>query len=341
MKPEVSEQILIEELFKKSVENKKVECGNLTSIERLTGDASTRKYYRVFCSEQSYVVCLDNPTEVNKNPFVQIQGFLYEKGIRVPNIYDRNVEKGYLLEEDLGDETLLKVLGIIKDPAQELQVYKTIIDQLVKMHSLTKDELSGTLIETQAFDYDKYAFEIDFSLKYFLRKFLNVDDESIYLELKRSFDDICKELSSYPMVCTHRDFHSRNVMVKNGENIIIDFQDARMGIPQYDLVSLLEDCYYELLNENKKELIDYYFNQMDMTGLGQGSKDHFKEVYDLMTLQRVFKAIGSFSYIFEHRKDYRYVKYIGFAMEKIRTVMLKYDRFTPLRRSLFDIYYES
>lgn len=341
MKPEISEQILIEELFKKSVESNKVQCSELTSIERLTGDASTRKYYRVHCTDQSYVVCLDNPTEINKNPFVQIQSFLYENGIRVPNIYDRDVSKGYLLEEDLGDETLLKILGIINDPEQELEIYKSIVDQLVKMHSFSEDKLKGTLIETQAFDYKKYSEEIDFSLKYFLRKFLNNEDESIYNELKKCFDDICKELSSFKMVCTHRDFHSRNVMVKNGENIIIDFQDARMGIPQYDLVSLLEDCYYELQHPNKEKLIKYYFEKMDMTSLGQGSYDHFKEMYDLMTLQRVFKAIGSFSYIFEHRKDYRYVKYIGFAMEKIRTVMLKYDRFSNLRRSLFNIYYES
>lgn len=341
MKPEVSEQILIEELFRKSVESKKVTCSSLESIERLTGDASTRKYYRLNCSDQSYVVCLDNPTEINKNPFVQIQGFLFENNIRVPNIYDRDVSKGYLLEEDLGDETLLKVLGIINDPKQEFEIYKAIVDELIKMHSFSDEKLKGTLISQQAFDYEKYSYEVDFSLKYFLCKFLNVDDESIYNELKKNFDDVCKELSSYKMVCTHRDFHSRNVMVKNGENIIIDFQDARMGIPQYDLVSLLEDCYYELQHENKEKLMKYYFNNMDMTELGQGSYNHFKEVYDLMTLQRVFKAIGSFSYIFEHRKDYRYVKYIGFAMEKIRTIMLKYDRFSDLRRSLFNIYYES
>ena len=341
MKPEVSEQILIEELFKKSVESKKVVCSELKSIERLTGDASTRKYYRVHCTDKSYVVCLDNPTEINKNPFVQIQSFLYQNQIRVPNIYDRDVSKGYLLEEDLGDETLLKILGIINDPQQELEIYKAIVDELVKMHSFASDKLIGTLIETQAFDYKKYSEEIDFSLKYFLRKFLNNEDQSIYRELKNCFDEICKELSTYKMVCTHRDFHSRNVMVKDGENIIIDFQDARMGIPQYDLVSLLDDCYYELQNENKEELKKYYFDQMDMKSLGQESFEEFNRIYDLMTLQRVFKAIGSFSYIYEHRKDYRYVKYIGFAMEKIRTVMLKYNRFNSLRRSLFNIYYES
>jgi aminoglycoside/choline kinase family phosphotransferase len=323
------------------VKRKKISCNSLEHIERLTGDASTRKYYRVHCSNDSYVVCLDNPTELNKNLFVLNQGFFKENGIRVPQIYDKDVEKGYLLEEDLGDETLLKLLGIIKCPNQELEIYKRIIDEMIRMHQITEDKLKDTVISKHSFDKVKLGDEVEFSLKYFLRKFLNNDDEAIFNEINSTFQSIISDICKMPMVCTHRDFHSRNIMVKNGEYIIIDFQDARMGLPQYDLVSLLEDCYYDLTDENRETLKKYYFENMDMTALGQGSYEEFCRFYDLMLLQRVFKAIGSFSYIFEHRKDYRYVKYIGFAMEKIRKTMLKDERFNSLRRPLFNLYYES
>lgn len=341
MKPEISEQILIEELFKKSSDEQKIQCNNLEHIERLTGDASTRKYYRVHCSNDSYVVCLDNPTELNKNLFVLNQEFFKNNDIRVPNIYDKDVQKGYLLEEDLGDETLLKVLSIIKCPNQELEIYKRIIDEMIKMHKITDEKLKDTVISELSFDKVKLNEEIEFSLKYFIRKFLNNDDETVFNEINDNFKSIIEDICKMPMVCTHRDFHSRNIMVKNGEYIVIDFQDARMGLPQYDLVSLLEDCYYDLTDENRETLKRYYFDNMNMSAFGQGTYEEFCRFYDLMLLQRVFKAIGSFSYIFEHRKDYRYVKYIGFAMEKIRKTMLRDERFTRLRRPLFNLYYES
>lgn len=341
MKPEVSAQILIEELFKKSSDEQKIQCNNLEHIERLTGDASTRKYYRVHCSNDSYVVCLDNPTELNKNLFVLNQEFFKGNDIRVPKIFDKDVKKGYLLEEDLGDETLLKILGIIKCSKQELEIYKKIIDEMIKMHKISDEKLKNTVISQMSFDKAKLNEEIEFSLNYFIRKFLNNDDESVFNEINKTFKGIIEDICKMPMVCTHRDFHSRNIMVKNGEYVVIDFQDARMGLPQYDLVSLLEDCYYDLTDENRETLKKYYYDNMDMSALGQGTYEEFCWYYDLMLLQRVFKAIGSFSYIFEHRKDYRYVKYIGFAMEKIRKTMLKDERFNNLRRPLFNLYYES
>jgi hypothetical protein len=73
----------------------------------------------------------------------------------------------------------------------------------------------------------------------------------------------------------------------------------------------------------------------------QPTFEEFERLYDLVTIQRVFKAIGSFSYIFEHRKDERYVKYIGFGMEKIKKILLKKSEFSDLRKILFGSYYAS
>lgn len=140
---------------------------------------------------------------------------------------------------------------------------------------------------------------------------------------------------------THRDFHSRNIMVKNNELIFIDFQDARWGIPQYDLVSLLEDCYYELAPANREALKKHYFNQLPASAHGQGSWADFNCNYDDMLFQRVFKAVGSFSYIYATRQDARYLKYIGFGMEKIRRALMADERYARLRQALFSAYYAS
>ena len=340
MKPELSERLFIEELFNKSkvnLENKSLE---LQSIERLTGDASTRRYYRLFTSTDTFVVCIDNPTEDEFNSFVRMQEFLSKNNIRVPKILDQNLQKGYLLEEDLGDTTFLKHLATIDSVDAELDQYSKAIDSLIKMHLIKID--SSTLKKIPlSFDYDKLISEMEFTDKFFVKKFLKVEDERTSRNLINFFSPICNRLSQEKMVFTHRDFHSRNIMIKDDEQVIIDFQDARMGIPQYDLVSVLEDCYYDISRNNKYKLIKYYFDSISNDIHGQGDFDSFMKLYNDMTLQRVFKAIGSFAYIYELRQDVRYIKYIGHAMEKLKKVMISDSRYDDLRKLLFGIYYES
>lgn len=342
MKPELSEQLFIEELFNNSVEELEIENHEIINIERLTGDASTRRYYRVFCKDISYVVCLDNPSEtIEDNSFLRVQKFLVNKDIRVPKIIHTNISKGYILEEDLGDVTLLHHLAEIDSPETEFDLYKKVIDQLIVLHTLNKKHIEQENIFDLKFDYEKLNFEIEFTVKYFLGHFLGIEDESIKAEVIELFKPICERLSSYPMVLTHRDFHSRNVMVLSDDLVMIDFQDARWGIPQYDLASLLDDCYYSLNRENQFKLLKHYYDKVCPSIHKQGTFENFKEIYEEMALQRVFKAVGSFAYIYHNRKDERYLKYIGFAMEKLKVYMLKNKKFNNLRKTLFKIYYAS
>ena len=142
------------------------------------------------------------------------------------------------------------------------------------------------------------------------------------------------------MVVCHRDYHSRNIMVVNEEVVVIDFQDARMGLPQYDLVSLLEDCYYKVSRDNKHDLKMIYWDNFLQKNCPQESKEEYLRLYDLMTIQRTFKALGSFAYIYKNRNDIRYLKYIGYAFENLRDVLFRYDEFRDLRVCLSEIYYE-
>ena len=341
MKPEVSEQLFIEELFKNSLEESDLECSKITSVERLTGDASTRRYYRVHCALTSYVVCLDNPSEDNFNTFVEAQRFFDKHGIRVPKVFHTDLAKGYLLEEDLGDDTLLKTLSDINSSEKELEVFQQIVDELVKIHSIPASEIAKSHVGKLKFDFEKLINEIDFTVDYFIEKFLGIDDEAFKRSVIEEFYPICKRLSSQKMVCTHRDFHSRNIMVKDDELVIIDFQDARLGIPQYDLASLLEDCYYDLSVKNRELLMRSYYEKLPAEVHGQKDYAEFESLYRDMLLQRVFKAVGSFAYIYHHRKDHRYLKYIGFAMEKLKNAMMDQPELENLKNKLFKVYYES
>lgn len=341
MKPEQTERFFIEELYNKTQEKNFLVGEALEEIDKLTGDASTRRYYRIFTTKNSYVVCLDNPFDegVEKHPFMSVQQFLSENNVCVPKIIDHNLSRGYSLQEDLGNETLLLSLSKITSSEEEYTVYKKIIDQLLQMHKIEESKIKNPNLFQLKFDHKKFMDETRFTFKYFMNFFNQNVNEGFINELELLFDPVMKRLAEQKMVITHRDFHSRNIMVKDGNFVFIDFQDARWGIPQYDLVSLLEDCYYNVSEENRKKLKRYYYDNLDPKIHGQKTYEHFLELYDDMLIQRVFKAVGSFCYIYNWRKDDRYLKYIGFAMEKIRHVMMDNNRYTELKKKLFQYYY--
>lgn len=341
MKPEQAERFFIEELFNKTQEKDILRGEKLEEIDKLTGDASTRRYYRIFTDKRSYVVCLDNPfnEEAEKHPFVSVQQFLCSNQIKVPQIIDHNLSRGYSLQEDLGNETLLLNLSSLTSTVEEHKIYKTIVDQLLELHRIPKSAVHNPNLFQLKFDYQKYMDETRFTFKYFMNFFNKNLDDGLINDLEDLFSPIMTRLAEQKMVITHRDFHSRNIMVKDDKYIFIDFQDARWGIPQYDLVSLLEDCYYNLKEDNRQALKRYYYENLDLSIHGQKSYDHFLELYDDMLIQRVFKAVGSFCYIYNWRKDDRYLKYIGFAMEKIRKVMMDNPKYSDIKKKLFQHYY--
>jgi aminoglycoside/choline kinase family phosphotransferase len=341
MKPEQSERFFIEELFNKTQEKNILKDEMLEEVDKLTGDASTRRYYRIFTNASSYVVCLDNPfdEDAEKHPFMSVQQFLLQNKIKVPSILDHNLSRGYSLQEDLGNETLLLNLSTLTSTDDEYNIYKTIVDQLLELHRIPPTAVVNPNLFQLKFDYQKYMDETRFTFKYFMNFFNKNPDEGLIHELEFLFDPIMKRLSGQKMVITHRDFHSRNIMVKNNKFVFIDFQDARWGIPQYDLVSLLEDCYYNISDTNRVKLKRYYYDNLDPNIHGQKSYDQFLDLYDDMLIQRVFKAVGSFCYIYNWRKDERYLKYIGFAMEKVRKFMMDNPKYGELKKKLYQHYY--
>lgn len=342
MKPGQSERILVEELFKKTISKQLLSDDVVENIEKLTGDASTRKYYRIWTSTTSYVACLDNPTvDPGEEPsFLKLQRVLHEEKVRVPLIFDKDLGTGYILEEDLGDVTYLKEIAQISNKEEEFEFYRKAIDLMATIHKVDTNKYKDEFFTKMAFDTEKLFAEMEFTKKYFLKMYLGLDVTTSGIEaLYKKLYDMCYTLSNEPRVLVHRDYHSRNLMIKNGEQIVIDFQDARMGTPLYDLVSLLEDCYYQLDDNNKKRLIQYYFKTYFQNFDSSKSFEQFMYLYDLMAIQRVFKAIGSFAYIYADRKDLRYVKYIGYAFEKVRLLMLSHDDFSKERKILSSLYY--
>lgn len=322
----------------------------IKDIARIPGDASTRRYYRVWTQEETYIAMKMEPfADVGKElNFLVVQEHLSQMGVDVPQVMDVDPARGFILLEDLGDQTLLHRLKSVADMDVERELYEQVLDSLVHLQVKAGPQ-KGSKKSIEAFklhfDFEKLIWEMDNTVRHFyelhLERTITKRAQKI---LTDGFTSICKELAEQPTVFTHRDFHSRNIMVvpkeEGGDRLVmIDFQDARMGPQQYDLVSLLRDSYYQLEQQQVERLIDYYMARWKAISGGELDRDEFLRVFDLMTIQRNFKAIGSFASFMNRRGNAKYLKYIGNTFENIRRVLLKYPEYSALREVLFHYYY--
>jgi aminoglycoside/choline kinase family phosphotransferase len=324
----------------------------IDSLVKLPGDASTRSYYRVGSGDRTYIAMkMEEFTEHGDNlPFLVVQRHLASAGVDVPAVLDTDPKRGFILLEDLGDITLLRELQGVCSADVERHLYERVIDELVRLQVEASPKRKPAPIEAYKlrFDHEKLMWEVNFCIEHFyetyLKRAIRPEDRKIMVD---GFSEICSTLANEPTVLTHRDFHCRNVMVTPGADgnkdkprlVMIDFQDARLGPAQYDLASLLKDSYYQLEEEQLQHLINYYVARWEGLSGERLDREHFRYIFDLMHVQRNFKAIGSFASFLNRRGNATYLKYIGNTFENIRRTLLKYPRYAQLREVLFHYYY--
>ncbi len=323
----------------------------IRSVIRIPGDASTRRYYRVQSDAASFILMqMEGFEELGlRLPFIEVQKHLHGAGVDVPVILDVEPARGFILLEDLGDTTLLRKLQDVTNPEVERHLYERVIDSLVEMQvnaspARRPAQIAGYSLR---FDFEKLMWEVHFAIEHFYEKHLGrVIAPADRQVLEEGFSEICTTLANEPVVFTHRDFHSRNIMVTPGAQsgdperyVMIDFQDARMGPVQYDLASLLKDSYYQLEEAQIDRLIDYTIARLEALSGERLDRNHFRTIFDLMSVQRNFKAIGSFASFQNKRGNPTYLKYIGNTFENIRRTLLRHPRYARLREVLFHYYY--
>lgn len=323
----------------------------IESFERIPGDASARRYYRLVASGKSYILMRMEPftDEGMKLPFIVVQKHLAEAGVDVPAVLDVDASRGIILLEDLGDVTLLRRLQEVASADVERHLYERVIDSLVDMqiNASPKRKPAEIAAYKLRFDHAKLMWEMNFTFEHFYDKYLERKIKTEDRELMLSgLSEICQTLAGEPTVFTHRDFHSRNIMVpglaakgKKERLVMIDFQDARLGPAQYDLASLLRDSYYQLEDAQIEMLLDYYVARYEAGSGERLDRQRFRFIFDLMSVQRNFKAIGSFASFLNRRGNATYLKYIGNTFENIRRTLLRYPQYGKLRETLFHYYY--
>lgn len=277
-------------------------------IKKLKGDASNRSYYRVGAPPESWVVMV-MPLDATKKseeatkgeppkelPFVNVHRYLKALGVRVPHILRYDEPAGMMVLEDLSDITFESALegGKHRDA-----LYTRAVDLLARLRAAAERKADPECLAfTRAFDEDLYDWELHHFREWGLEAWSNQKPtDAERAELDRTFRDIAKQLAAAPRGFTHRDYQSRNIMVKEGELVVIDFQDALQGPRQYDLVALLRDSYVELDRAFVDTMLDRYIATFsEVTGERIDARE-FKAFFDLLTIQRKLKDAGRFEFI--------------------------------------------
>jgi len=268
----------------------------VVSVETLAGDASARTYYRIRYSSGSTAVVMRLPGLAPNEgaSFLDVQSYLEDLGLPVPEIYGHQPAECLLLLEDLGD-LLLETAVQEASPDSIKDLYREAVDLLVEMRRRSAASSVDCVALYLAFDEKKLMEEMRFFMDHFVRGLCASEPSPAAVsDLGDFFSRICSILAAEPRIFTHRDYHARNLLIHRGRLFMIDFQDARMGPAQYDLASLLRDSYVTLPEDLVVELLGRY---MDATEVNAAeSRSRFRYIFHVMSLQRNIKALGTFGF---------------------------------------------
>ncbi len=255
-------------------ENSKTQ-GKYNSQESSINDKDIDKDFDL----ETFVVCRDK--KINED-FVHIGEHLLSQGFPVPKIYGVNEATSTIYQEYLGTKDLYSL------PLNEF--YESLENALESIFTLQKIN-PHPIIKNRFFDFEKLIAEVNITLNA-IKIIEQTNQMEFYLppDLIYFFQEICTFLGNQePKVLTHRDFHSRNIMVTNENQLVfIDFQDARMGLPVYDLASILYDAYKPITLENREKYLEEFISKLG------GDEFKTKYTYYLQALQRSFKALGTY-----------------------------------------------
>lgn len=274
-------------------------------ISFLAGDCSNRKYYRLGTETTGFVLLMDAPPpEERLEDFIKIAELLRGLGLSVPEIISADLEKGFALIEDFGDQTYSRLL---KETGDDETYYTLATKTLISLHKVFDGAQHKAL---PSFSFDLFMKELDVMFEwYYPRAF----DQPLSADAKQEFKEIWQSLLTpllTPQTLVLRDYMVDNLVYLKGRPGIqacglLDFQDALLGRRAYDLVSLLEDARYDVpaaIQTQMKTLYLEAFPELD--------RQSFLEEYAVLGAQRSIKILGIFMRMYVRHKQDKYLAHI-------------------------------
>jgi aminoglycoside/choline kinase family phosphotransferase len=320
-------------------------------VTEMAGGASTRRYFRVVDGSAEggtsqtpvdvpsartavamFVPEGAKPEEIAKDtsvpqlhngrwPFLEVRDLLEKSGVHVPALYAEDQEHGWLLLEDLGDDTLANHLAQTSDPSARERLYRQAVLDLARAQRALATLPADSIVSSRAFDADLLRWEID----HFREWGLEARGHVLPPSSREAFDAIAMRLAdriaSWPRGFVHRDYQSRNLMVRpNPKDVIerqlcwIDFQDALLGPPVYDLVALLNDSYQTFDRAFVEARLHDYAEAMMF------AEDRYQtllEQFDYVTVQRKLKDAGRFVFIDRTKGNPAFLRFVTPTISKV------------------------
>jgi aminoglycoside/choline kinase family phosphotransferase len=302
------------------------------SLEAMPGGASTRRYFRLTLPEGRTAVAMfvpegGRPEEVQKEhdgarwPFLEVRDLLAEHGVDVPNVLAEDTAHGWLVIEDLGDETLANWL--LKRPADREDLYRKAVHDLARAQNELASLPGGCVVASRTFDFDLLRWEIEHFKEWGLdarERPLAADD---LVKWNGIADRLARRVADLPSGFVHRDYQSRNIMVvpSNGgapRLVWIDFQDALLGPRVYDLVALLNDSYQEFDRRFVESRLSDYADAAALSrSFSKESRSRLLDEFDLVTVQRKLKDAGRFVFIDRQKGNPSFLKFVTPTIKKV------------------------
>lgn len=249
----------------------------------VAGDASNRRYDRLTQSDGNTAILMDAPPEKGEDvrPFVAMATYLLAQGISAPQIFAADPDKGFLLIEDLGNDLFARLMA--QDPTRQTPLYQAATDLLIHLHAAPTFDLpvcnADWLTDMTAPVFEWYAPQSDGAAQH---------------QFQCIFHPLVQQLENASNVTILRDFHAENLLwLPHRDSVanvgVLDFQDALIGHPAYDLVSILQDARRDVPKETETQMIAHYIAQ---TGT---DPTNFKSAYALLGAQRNLRILGIFA----------------------------------------------
>ena len=285
------------------------------TLTAASSDASFRRYFRWEGEGRSFVVMDAPPPQENCKPFVDIAELLRTSQINVPKIYAQDLERGFLLLNDLGNKTFLDVIN--SHNADEL--FKDAIESLLAFQHLP---MTAPL---PSYDVALLRRELELFPEWYVRAHLGVAfNEQQQAAWQRVSTLLIDSALAQPKVLVHRDFMPRNLMLSIPNPGVLDFQDAVYGPVTYDITCLFKDAFLSWPEERVRNWLQDYWKLALPLGIPvQRDFEEFLRASDLMGVQRHLKVIGIFARICHRDGKPRYLADVPRFFSYIEAVLAR------------------
>lgn len=282
------------------------------AIAPLAGDASFRRYFRLRRAGETAVLMDAPPPQEDVRPFLLVGGLLRRMGFSAPQVLAEDAAQGFLLLEDLGDGLFT---ALARDPALEAEIYAAAIDLLAELHAHHPAGMAD-LRRLPPQDHALLEAGLDTFLEWYWPAAVGTPPDATlragFLALWRPLlDRVRSHAGEDRAVLVMRDFHADNLVWLPGREGtarvgLLDYQDAVLGHPAYDLVSLLDDVRRDIPRDLAARLRERYLSRAGIAGSGRDRAD-FDACYAILGAQRTIRILGVFVRLYRRDGKARYL----------------------------------